>query len=137
MKEKRERDGFFEYASRVHSAKLTTSCKVLLWHYGYAFNWNEKRPSYYSQKSICSLTGMSPSSYQKARKRLLELGWIIERKRGRRQSILVTPLVGRDDEEVVVRFEDYQSDDVSLDEAIRNLPDEFFNPFGDEGKAAS
>ena len=137
MKEKRERDGFFEYASRVHKAKLTTSCKALLWHYGYGFNWTKGLPSYYSQKSICLLTGMSPSTYQKARKRLLELKWIKEHKRGRRQSVLVTPALGRDDEKVVARFKNYQSDEVSLEEAIRNLPDEFFNPFGDEGKAAS
>ena len=137
MKEKKVRDGFLEYASRVHSARLTTNCKVLLWHYGYGFNWLEKRPSFYSQKSISTLTGMSPSSYQKARKRLSELGWIIEFKRGRKQSVLVTPLVGREDEKVLARFEKYQSDDISLDEAMRNLPDEFFNPFGNQDKAAS
>ena len=137
MKSKKVRDGLLEYASIVHNAKLTTSCKVLLWHYGYAFNWSGKSPSFYSQKLICLLTGMSPSTYQKARKRLLELGWIIEFKRGRRKSILVTPQVGRDDEEVVARFENYQSNEVSLEETIRNLPDEFFNPFGDEDKDAS
>ena len=80
---------------------------------------------------------MSPSSYQKARKRLLELGWIIEFKSGRRQPVLVTPKVGRDDEKIVSRFKIIQSEKMSLDEAIRSLPDEFTDPFWDEGQAAS
>ncbi len=80
---------------------------------------------------------MSPSSYQAARKRLLELGWIIEKKRGRKQSVLVTPKIGRDDEKVVKRFNSYKSNDVSLAEAISELPDEYFDPFNNQDKAAS
>ena len=137
MKEKKKRDGFLEYASRVHTAVLDTKCKVLLWHYAFGFNWKIRQPSFYSQKSICLLTGMSPTSYQSARKRLLELGWIIEKKRGRKQSVLVTPQIGRDDQEVVSRFASLKSGEISLADALKDLPDEFFNPFGDEDKAAS
>ena len=67
------------------------------------------------------MTGMSPSSYQSARKRLLELGWIIEKKRGRRQSVLVTPQIGRNDQEVESRFESLKSDDISIEKAISEL----------------
>jgi hypothetical protein len=137
MNEKKKRDGFLEYASRVHAAVLDTKCKVLLWHYAYGFNWNESRPSFYSQKNICRLTGMSPSSYQSARKRLLELGWIIEKKRGRRQSVLVTPQIGRNDQEVESRFESLKSDDISLEKAMSELSIEYLDPFWNEDKAAS
>lgn len=137
MKEKKKRDGFLEYASRVHSSGLDIHSKALLWHYAYAFNWTEKRPSYYSQELICLLTGMSPSTYQKARKRLLELGWIIEYKRGRRDPVLVAPQVGRDDVRVLVKMRAYKSKKATLEETMQNLPDEFFNPLGDDGQVAS
>ncbi len=137
MKEKRKRDGFLEFASRVHKAKLDTRCKVLLWHYAYGFNWLRGKPSFYSQRQICLLTGMSASSYQKARKRLLELGWIIEFKRGRRQTVLVTPKEGIDDVKVISRFGIPKTDEISLEDAIDSLPIEFTDPFLDQGKAAS
>ncbi len=137
MNEKRKRDGFLEYASRVHSAVLDTKCKVLLWHYAFGFNWKEKNPSFYTQKNICLLTGMSPSSYQSARKRLLELGWIIQKKRGRRQSVLVTPQIGRDDPKVESRFEYLKSDDISLEKAFSELSIEYLDPFWNDDKAAS
>lgn len=137
MKEKRERDGFLEFASRVHRARLDTRCKVLLWHYAYGFNWVKGQPSFYSQRQICLLTGMSASSYQKARKRLLELGWIIEFKRGRRQTVLVTPRVGRDDDEVISRFGLPKTDEISLEDAMGSLPDEFTDPFWNVGEVAS
>lgn len=137
MNEKKKRDGFLEYASRVHAAVLDTKCKVLLWHYAYGFNWLKGQPSFYSQKSICLLTGMSPSSYQSARKRLLELGWIIEKKRGRRQSVLVTPQVGRDDQRVKSRFESFKSDEISLEKALSELSIEYFDPFWNDDEAAS
>jgi hypothetical protein len=121
----------------VHDAGLDIHTKALLWHYAYAYNWSENRPSYYSQELICLLTGMSPSTYQKARKRLLELGWIIEYKRGRRDPVLVTPRVGMDDEKILAKIKAYKSKKASLAETIRSLPDEFFNPFSDEDEAAS
>lgn len=137
MGNKRERDGFLEYASRVHRARLDTRCKVLLWHYAYAFNWLQKKPSFYSQNQICLITGMSPSTYQKSRKRLIELGWIIEQKVHGFHPVLVTPRIGRDDESFVAPKGVDENEKITLEEALMLLPNEFFDPFMEQDKFAS
>ena len=79
-KKKKPRNGFLAYAAIVHTAKLEARCKLLLWHYGYAYNWKKQGASFYTQDQICALTSMSKSTYQKTRKKLLDLGWIKEKK---------------------------------------------------------
>ena len=130
---KAKRNGFLEYASIVHSAKLEMKCKVLLWHYGFGYNWKKRGPSFYTQESICALTGMSPSTYQKARKRLLELGWIKEMKVGWDHPVLVVPKVGLDDPDYERHsWAKWHKDNrPSIQETLDSLPEEFRDPFGD------
>jgi hypothetical protein len=127
------RNGFLEYASIVHSAKLEMKCKVLLWHYGYAYNWKKQGASFYTQDQICALTSMSRSTYQKARKRLLVLGWIKEMKVGWDLPVFVVPKVGLPDPnyENHAWAKNHKENKISIEDALGSLPDEFRDPFGD------
>ncbi len=129
MKEKR--NGLLEYASQVHKAKLDGKSKSLLWHYAFAYNWTESKPSFYSQDRICALVGMSPTTYQKHRKILKELGWIIEVQHSYDSPVFVTPKVGRADPNYTNKkwskgHPDFQ---FNLESAIDNLPENFKDPF--------
>ena len=98
MKEnKQKQDKLYLYGNTVMWAQLECKAKALLWCYAYAFNWEQGRPSFYSQERICAITGMSPKTYQKARKYLESLGWIIVQKRSRRKPPLIWVKVGKDD----------------------------------------
>lgn len=98
MKEvKSKQDKLYLYGNTVMWAQLECKAKALLWCYAYAFNWEQGRPSFYSQERICAITGMSSKTYQKARKYLESLGWIIVKKRGRKQPPLVWVQTGQDD----------------------------------------
>ena len=96
MKEKKEQDGIYKYANSIRLAKLDIKTKALLWHYASAYNWTENKPSYYTQEQICAIVGFSPSTYQKAKKQLIELGWIKTIKVAYDSPVFVTPKIGRD-----------------------------------------
>ena len=96
---KRKQDKLYLYGNTVMWAQLECKAKALLWCYAYAFNWEHGRPSFYSQERICAITGMSPKTYQKARKYLESLEWIILEKRGRRIPPLVWVKTGNNDPE--------------------------------------
>lgn len=95
--EKKVQDKLYKYAEIVKLAKMDGSAKALLWFYAFVFNWENKRPSWYSQRRISALTGMSPSTYHKKRKYLEELGWITVLNRGFNDSCLVSVKVGSND----------------------------------------
>lgn len=95
--EKKVQDKLYKYAEIVKLAKIDGSAKALLWFYAFVFNWENKRPSWYSQRRICALTGMSPSTYHKKRKYLEELGWITVLNRGFKDTCLVSVKVGSND----------------------------------------
>ena len=135
---KTRRNGFLEYASIVHSAKLDARCKVLLWHYGYAYNWKKQGASFYTQDQICALTSMSKSTYQKARKKLLNLEWIQEKKISWDLPVFVVPKVGLPDPDYDTHAwaKNHKENKISIEEALKGLPDEFRDPFGDERSIA-
>jgi hypothetical protein len=131
MIEKKQQDGLYKYGEMVRLAKLDLKAKALLWFYAYTYNWSENRPSYYTQEQICAYVGFSPSTYQKSKKRLVELGWIKTTKPAFDKPVFVTPKKGRDDE----KYEKYswakghKTNKTTLEEDIENLPPEFRNPF--------
>jgi hypothetical protein len=138
-KVKKPRNGFLEYAAIVHSAKLEARCKVLLWHYGFAYNWKKQGASFYTQDQICALTSMSKSTYQKARKKLLDLGWIKEIKISWDLPVFVVPKVGLPDPdyEKYAWAKNHRENKISVADALKSLPDEFRDPFGDERSIAN
>lgn len=95
--EKKIQDKLYKYAWIVLNAKMDGSAKALLWFYAYVFNWEKSQPSYWAQRKICALTGMSQSTYHKKRKYLEELGWITVFNRGYNESCLVSVKVGSND----------------------------------------
>ena len=95
--EKKVQDKLYKYGSEVLNAKIDGSAKALLWFYAYVFNWEGSMPSWYAQRKICALTGMSQSTYQKKRKYLERLGWIEVFNRGYSDSCLVKVKVGSND----------------------------------------
>ena len=97
--EKKVQDKLYKYAEIVKLAKIDGSAKALLWFYAYVFNWENKNPSWYSQRRICALTGMSPSTYHIKRKYLEDLGWITVLNRGFKETCLVSVKVGSNDPE--------------------------------------
>jgi hypothetical protein len=97
--EKRIQDKLYKYAEIVKLAKIDGSAKALLWFYAYVFNWENKIPSWYTQRRICALTGMSPSTYHIKRKYLEDLGWITVLNRGFKDTCLVSVKVGSNDPE--------------------------------------
>ena len=128
---KREQDGYFKYAEAVRTAKLDLMPKALLWFYAFTFNWNERRPSYYTQEQICAYVGFSPSTYQKAKKNLLDLGWIKTAKASFDSPVFVTPFLGTDDKgyEKHSWARGHHSNKKSLEEQIESLPPELRDPF--------
>ena len=96
---KREQDKLYLYGKTVMRAQLECKAKALLWCYAYAFKWKAGTASFYSQEKICAYTGMSAKTYQKARKYLESLGWIIVQKRSRRRPPLIWVKVGNNDPE--------------------------------------
>ena len=128
---KREQDGYFKYAELVRTAKLDLMPKALLWFYAYTFKWNEGKPSYYTQEQICAYVGFSPSTYQKAKKNLIDLKWIKTTKASFDSPVFVTPTIGKND----VNYEKHswakghKSNQKTLEEQIESLPPELRNPF--------
>jgi len=131
MENKKEPEGLIKYLEQVRLAKLDLTSKALLWFYAYAFNWQKRRPSYYTQAQICAFVGFSPGTYQKAKKNLESLGWIKTKKISYDLPVLVTPKIGRDD----IKYESYSwakghtGNKVTLDDAIDSLPSELRDPF--------
>jgi len=131
MEKKKEQEGFLKYSEQVRLAKLDLKSKALLWFYAFTFNWNEKRPSHYTQEQICAYVGFAPGTYQKARKNLEELGWIQTRKFSFDKPVLVTPKIGRDD----YKYDSYswakghRTNKTTLQEDIQSLPPELRDPF--------
>lgn len=129
--EKRERVGYFKYAEMVRTAKLDLMPKALLWFYAFTFNWNEGKPSYYTQEQICAYVGFSPSTYQKAKRNLIDLKWIKTSKASFDSPVFVTPCVGIDDK----RYEQHSwakghhFNKKSLEEQVESLPPEYRDPF--------
>jgi len=128
---KREQDGYFKYAERVRTAKLDLMPKALLWFYAFTFNWNEGRPSYYTQDQICAYVGFSPSTYQKAKRNLIELKWIKTTKASFDSPVFVTPSIGKDDEKYEQHSwaKGHKLNKKTLEEQIESLPPEHRNPF--------
>jgi len=131
MKVKKEQDGIYKYGSMVRLAKMDLKAKALLWHYAYAYNWSENKPSYYTQDQICAIVGFAPSTYQQAKKKLVELGWIKTIKLAYDSPVFVTPTMGIDDPEYEKASwaKWHKSKRTTIEEDIASLPDEYRNPF--------
>ena len=97
MTESKQQDKLYEYAALVQRAKLDGKAKALLWHYAYTYNWTNKRPSFYSQRTLCAEVGMSQGTYYEKREYLEKLGWIKIKRRGFDKPCMVTPMQGQDD----------------------------------------
>jgi hypothetical protein len=91
------RTNLYDYAAKVQNAKLDCAAKALLWFYAYTFNWTENRYSFYPQRKICALVGMSTSTYHEKRKYLEDLRWIVVKRRGFKETCLVRVTEGIDD----------------------------------------
>ena len=119
-----KKDKLYEYLDSIKYAKLDGRAKGLLYFYATVYNWTERRPSYYSERTICALTGMAPSTYQEKRKYLEKFGWIVVKGRGREVTSLVGVLVGRGDP-------DYESNcwakwhPYNIQEELKNFWEEF------------
>lgn len=96
-KTKKERFGFLDYAEKVRLAKLNGGSKGLLWFYASTYNWKNNKPSFYTERSICALVGISLGTYHNRRKYLEELGWISVYHKGKHNSAFVGVKVGKDD----------------------------------------
>ena len=132
MKEVRvNKEGFFDYAEGIKLAKLDLKAKALLWFYAYTFNWTEGKPSYYTQEQICAYVGFSPTTFQKVKNRLIELGWIKTHKASYDLPVFVTVKKGKDDEnyEKSSWAKGHKSNKQTLEEAIDSLPAELRDPF--------
>ena len=132
MKEARvNEECFFDYAEGIKLAKLDLKAKALLWFYAYTFNWTEGKPSYYTQEQICAYVGFSPTTFQKVKNRLIELGWIKTHKASYDLPVFVTVKKGKDDEnyEKSSWAKGHKSNKQTLEEAIDSLPTEFRDPF--------
>jgi hypothetical protein len=92
-----KKENLYKYLDEVMYAKLDGKAKGLLYFYAHRYNWSKNLPSYWSERTICALTSMSPSTYQEKRKYLEDLGWIVVKKRGRQITSLVGVKVGKDD----------------------------------------
>ena len=97
MTENIKQDKLYEYAAIVQRAKLDGKAKALLWHYAYTYNWTNKHPSFYSQRTLCAEVGMSQGTYYEKREYLEKLGWIKIKRRGFDKPCMVTPTKGQDD----------------------------------------
>jgi hypothetical protein len=131
-KKENKREGLLEYAHIVHRAKLDLKCKALLWHYAYTYNWNERRASYYTQDQICAYVGISPTTYQRAKKKLIELKWIIAEKKSLELPVFVAPRVGIDDPNYskMSWSKGHEDNRLKLEDALNSLPEPFRDPLG-------
>jgi hypothetical protein len=93
----KDSNGYFEYIRKVRSAKLLAREKSLLYFYASMYNWDEKRPSYAGIELIAAWTGMSKATVNRAKNRLLELGWIKSFRRDRYSKVYVWVLNGQED----------------------------------------
>lgn len=93
------RTKLYKYAELVLKAKLDCNAKALLWFYAYTYNWDKGLPSYWPQRKICALVGMSTSTYRDKRIYLENLGWINVKNRGWKLPCKVRVLIGQDDPE--------------------------------------
>jgi hypothetical protein len=93
----KDSNGYFEYMRKVRSAKLLAREKNLLYFYASMYNWDEKGPSYAGIELIAAWTGMSKASVNRAKNRLLELGWIKSFRRDRYSKVYVWVLNGQED----------------------------------------
>ena len=89
----------YEYLDFVKMAKLDCKSKALLYFYATSYNWTQNQPSWYSQRSICALVSMAPSTYHSVQKKLESLGWIKTNYRGRDKTVQVWVSVGNPDPE--------------------------------------
>ena len=92
-----KRDRLYKYGEAIVNAKLDGGAKALLWHYAFAYNWTEERRSFWSEERICAHTSMAPSTFQKRKKYLRDLGWLDIVKIGLKDPPLVKPTYGVDD----------------------------------------
>jgi len=92
-----KRDRLYKYGEAIVNAKLDGGAKMLLWHYAFAYNWTEERRSFWSEERICAHTSMAPSTFQKRKKYLKDLGWLDIVKIGLKHPPLVKPTYGMDD----------------------------------------
>ena len=92
-----KRDRLYKYGEAIVNAKLDGGAKMLLWHYAFAYNWTEERRSFWSEERICAHTSMAPSTFQKRKKYLRDLGWLDIVKVSLKKPPLVKPTYGRDD----------------------------------------
>ena len=97
MTERIKQDKLYEYAAIVQRAKIDGKAKALLWHYAYTYNWTNKHPSFYTQRTLCAEVGMSQGTYYEKREYLENLGWIKIKRRGFDKPCMVTPTKGQDD----------------------------------------
>jgi len=97
--EKKVQDKLYKYGNVIINAKIDGSAKALLWFYAFVFNWEQGQPSFWAQRKIAAVVGMSPSTYQNKRKYLEKLGWITVFNRGFDNSCLVRVKVGENDPE--------------------------------------
>ena len=93
----KDTNGYFEYMRKVRSAKLLAREKNLLYFYASMYNWDEKGPSYAGIELIAAWTGMSTASVNRAKNRLMELGWIKSFRKDRYSKVYVWVLNGRED----------------------------------------
>jgi hypothetical protein len=128
-----KRQGLTAYAAKVHRAKLDMKCKALLWHYTFTYNWNDRRASYYTQEQICAYVGMSPTTYQRAKNKLIELKWIVAEKKSLDLPLFVAPTVGVDDPNYskMSWSKGHEDNKLKLEDALNSLPDEFRDPLGE------
>jgi hypothetical protein len=128
---KRYNESYFGYAETVRTAKLDIKAKALLWFYANTFNWTKGNPSFYTQDQICAYVGFSPSTYQKLKRYLIDLGWIQTSKASYDSPVFVTPSLGKDDENYELRSwaKGHKSNKKTLEEEIESLPPELRDPF--------
>ena len=93
----KDSNGYFEYIRKVRSAKLLAREKNLLYFYASMFNWDEGKPSFAGIGLIAAWTGMSEASVNRAKKRLLELGWIRSYRQDRYSKVFVWVFSGLED----------------------------------------
>lgn len=93
----RIRQNIHEYGEDITLAKLDGLAKGLLWLYAFHFEWEDRYPAKLTEREICSLSGMSQSTYFTKRTYLEELGWLKVEHQGFNKPCAVYPLVGNDD----------------------------------------
>jgi hypothetical protein len=93
----KDSNGYFEYIRKVRSAKLLAREKNLLYFYASMYNWVEGKASFAGIELIAAWTGMSKASVNRAKKRLVELGWIKSFRRDRYSKVYVWVTNGQED----------------------------------------